>query len=213
MDFHSDLDVRECDNVREELQPYLLSQYSASPTIAKLLKDFSENIDPQADKELFMQKMMDIDTADGIGLDVWGNILNIGRTIELGNTLVTLDDSHYRKILKYKALANITEATTATLNKMLAILFEDIDAIVYNITIPATSGDDTYNSYPMHVRYILNGSVSTLDTALFELAGTLSLGAGVGFEVLTVGDDTFGFAGSGLQPFNQGTFAYVGGAS
>ena len=44
MNFYSDLDVREDDNVREELQPYILTQYSASPTITKLLSDFRDEI-------------------------------------------------------------------------------------------------------------------------------------------------------------------------
>jgi hypothetical protein len=47
MNFHTDTDVRECDDVREELQPYILTQYSGSPTIVQLLSDFRDNIDPQ----------------------------------------------------------------------------------------------------------------------------------------------------------------------
>ena len=60
MNFHSNTDVRECDDVREELQPYILTQYSGSPTIVQLLSDFRDNIDPQADINLFIEKVMNI---------------------------------------------------------------------------------------------------------------------------------------------------------
>lgn len=211
MNFNSPTDVRECDDIREELQPYLLTQYSASPTIFQLLKDFRDNIDPQADIELFLQKMVDIDTAEGVGLDVLGNIVNIGRTIEIETGTVTLADSDYRRLLKYKMLANITDASMATLNKMLGLLFEDITISAHNILIPAMNGDEHYNSYPMHVIFSLEGNLSELDAALFAAGGTLCLGAGVGWELAAVNpQEVFGFAGSGLQPFNQGIFVPEG---
>ena len=121
MNFYSDLDVREDDNVREELQPYILTQYSASPTITKLLSDFRDEIDTQADMATFEQNMFDIETASGIGLDIWGKIIGISRTIQLSDSTVTLDDEHYRKLLMYKALANITDSSLATLNKLLPL--------------------------------------------------------------------------------------------
>ena len=43
--------------------------------------------------------------------------------------------------------------------------------------------------------------------ALFKEYGLLNLGAGVGFEFYQIEpDETFGFNGSGLQPFGQGVF-------
>lgn len=207
MNFNSDADLRECDDIREELQPYLLTQYSASPTIVQLLKDFRDNIDPQADIELFIQKIMDIDTAVGAGLDVLGNIVGIKRNIEINNQTISLDDTNYRKLLKYKALSNITDASLATLNKMMSVLFDDITISVHNVLIPAQDGDMKYNSYPMHVIFTMIGNLSELDSALFSVGGTLSLGAGVGWSLAAIDtNNVFGFKGSGLQPFNQGTF-------
>ena len=206
MNFYSDLDVREDDNVREELQPYILTQYSASPTITKLLSDFRDEIDTQADMTTFEQNMFDIETASGIGLDIWGKIIGISRTIQLSDSTVTLDDEHYRKLLMYKALANITDSSLATLNKLLPLLFEDVSFSVRNVIIEAQNGDEYYNSYPMHVRYIIDGELSELDTALFSAGGTLSLAAGVGWSLLATQGRVFGFDGSGLQPFNRGTF-------
>ena len=208
MNFNSETDVRECDDIREELQPYLLSQYSASPTISKILKDFRTEIDAQPAKELFIKKIMDIDTAEGMGLDIWGNIVNIGRTITFQNgEKVTLDDTHYRKLLMYKALANITDASLATLNRMMPLLFDDVIPRAFNRNVPITMIDGTtYNSAPMHVVWVLDGEMSKLDLAVFALAGTMSLGAGVGWSIVNIPDGVFGFDGSELNPFNQGTF-------
>ena len=61
MNFHTDTDVRECDDVREELQPYLLTQYADSVTITQLLADFRDNIDAQNDTDLIEKQFMDID--------------------------------------------------------------------------------------------------------------------------------------------------------
>lgn len=206
MDFRSDEDVRECDDIREELQPYVLSQYSASPTITQILKDFRDNIDPQADINLFMEKMMDIETAAGFGLDVWGNILNIGRTVTVNGTARTLTDAQYRKLLMYKALANITDSSLASLNKMLPLLFDDASFIVKNVIVEGTSGTQKYNQQPMRVRYTIDGDLSETDAALFAVGGALSLSAGVGWSLVAAVGKVFGFDGSGLQPFDRGTF-------
>lgn len=206
MDFRSDADVRECDDIREELQPYVLSQYSASPTITKLLKDFRDNIDTQADINLFMEKIMNIETAEGAGLDVWGNIVNISRTISLNGNTITLDDTHFRKLLMYKALANITDSSLASLNRMLPLLFDDASFSVKNVIVEGTDGTQKYNQQPMRVRYTIDGYLSEMDAALFTVGGTLSLSAGVGWSLVAAVGKVFGFDGSGLQPFDRGTF-------
>jgi hypothetical protein len=94
MNFHTDTDVRECDDVREELQPYILTQYSGSPTIVQLLSDFRDNIDPQADINLFIEKVMNIDTAEGIGLDILGKIIGMARVVRYGGETITLTDNY-----------------------------------------------------------------------------------------------------------------------
>ena len=81
MDFRGNEDVRACDNIREEKQPYLLSQYSASPTIYQILADFRENIDPTPDIWTFYDNVFNIATAQGVGLDIWGAIIGMDRTI------------------------------------------------------------------------------------------------------------------------------------
>ena len=210
MDFLSNDDVRQSDEVRKELQPYILSQYSASPTIYKLLSDFRDNIRPDADIDLFRKKIMNIETAEGVGLDTWGNILGITRNV-LGMdnaTVYTLGDDDYRKLLMYKALANITDSTLGVLNKMLSILLEGVDIIATNRLVEGTQlNGDYYNMLPMHVRFSVNGDMTDIEKALFVRGGLLCLATGVGWSIVFIeGNGVFGFRGSELQPFNQGVF-------
>ena len=55
------------------------SQYSASPHIRMLVDSFWQALNPEADIELIYNNMVNIDTAVGFGLDVWGRIVAIGR--------------------------------------------------------------------------------------------------------------------------------------
>lgn len=207
MDFHSDRDVRACDNIREEPQEYIQSQYSESVTICKLLEDFREDISPTADIQMFIKNVMSLETAAGKGLDILGRIIGIERTISYKNNSYTLSDELYRSLLKYKALANITDTSLATLNKMTNILFPDDDIKVYAIIHEGEKNGKKYNKYPMHIRWMTQKELSTQEKALFNAGGLLTLNAGVGWEFLAIDTSTiFGFLGSELQPFDCGRF-------
>ena len=206
MNFHTDTDVRECDDVREELQPYILTQYSGSPTIVQLLSDFRDNIDPQADINLFIEKVMNIDTADGIGLDILGRIIGMARVVRYGGETITLTDNLYRRLLMYKAFANISDSTMATMNKMLYLLFGENLIIAKNLIVEARNGDEYYNSFPMHVRFTALRDLTEEEKLLFALGATLNLSAGVGWSLVVNQSRVFGFKNSGLMPFNCGVF-------
>lgn len=208
MDFHSQTDVRACHDIREEPQRYIQSQYSASPTIAAILYQFRDAIKPDSDIRAFVKNYMSLETATGKGLDVLGRIIGITRTIQTadGEKTFTLADEKFRTLLKYKALANITDTSLATLNKMMGMIFPDLGLKVVQILHEAEKNGVKYNSYPMHLRWYTGATFTDEDIALFQTAGTLCLNAGVGFEVMAVSRDVFGFAGSDLQPFDNGVF-------
>jgi hypothetical protein len=206
MNFHSDTDVRECDDVREELQPYILTQYSCSPTIVQLLSDFRDNIDPQADINLFAEKIMNIDTAEGIGLDILGRIIGMQRVVRYSGKTITLTDALYRRLLMYKAFANISDSTMATMNKMLNMLFGENIIFAKNLVMEARNGNEYYNTFPMHVRFIAQRNLTEEEKLLFALGATLNLSAGVGWSLVVNQSNVFGFKNSGLRPFNCGVF-------
>lgn len=68
------------------MQDYLktiVSQYANSPTIAQLIASFNEWIDPAADLDLFYSYIWNLDSATGIGLDIWGRIVGVGRVLQV----------------------------------------------------------------------------------------------------------------------------------
>lgn len=209
MNFRSKRDVRACDNTREELMEFIQSQYSASPNICNLLETFRDNISPKADIDLFYEMIFDISTARGIGLNTWGNILGIKRSIEDPDTgfAKTLSDDGYRTLLMYKALANIMDATASSLNRLVNLLYPDAKCYVIVVQLENTENGLKYNARPMHIRWVIAHFVEDEERAVFKVAGTLCRGAGVGWGMYSTDpNQVFGFAGGGWQPFNQGVF-------
>lgn len=207
MNFHATTDVRANPDIREEPQNYIQSQYSHSVTICRLLEKFRDEISPTADIRLFIDNVMSLDTAVGNGLDVLGRIIGIERTLSYKDQSFTLNDDLYRSLLKYKALANITDTSLATLNKMTSILFPNDDIKVYAIIHEGEEDGKHYNKYPMHVRWYTNKDLTTEEKATFQAGGLLTLNAGVGWEFLAIDESSiFGFLGSSLQPFDCGRF-------
>lgn len=196
-------DLRELENVREMTGYAIQSQYSASKKILALADGFQRRIDPHLDVDLFYEKMFDIYTAEGFGLDNWGVILQIGRIIEDPDTGagLTLTDEYYRLLLLYKAMANISASTAAAQNSLLAMLINtDIGGfprVAYVLEV------DT-----MVIRWVFEDFLDPIQIAVFKAAGTLARGAGVGWELYAVDPSrVFGFDGQQMNPFNQAPFA------
>jgi hypothetical protein len=141
-----------------------------------------------------------------------------------GVTMITLDDELYRLLLLYKALANISASDAATQNKLLSVLMDAVGLC------PARTGGYGGGNPPgtgigtgvgafsdaayvleidtMAIRWVFESFLTPLQLAVFKVAGTLARGAGVGWELYAVNpSQTFGFDGSGMQPFNQAPFA------
>lgn len=228
-----------------EDQPYIISQYGNSPVIKQLLYAFSQYINPETDIQTFYDNIINVMTAKGIGLDIWGRIVGVERNIYIDSTtsddpifgfksggvpfnqgiffnpdnvqtgkriLTTLIDDSYRQLILFKALANISSADLATLNQLAVKLFNSADIVATNITVPGTlPNGDMYNAAPMAVRFLWRqNSLSNLDKQLFTTGLLLSLAAGVEYDVNVISKDPlFGFAGSGLNPFNQGAFVKI----
>jgi hypothetical protein len=133
-------------------QSTVISQYANSQRLLQLIENFNAYIDPNANIDAFYRQMWSIDTAVGYGLDVWGRILGIGRTlpVDSGSYLgfaepndvtevgfnqegfysgppVTsnyrLSDDAYRQLLLAKAAFNICDGSIPAINQLLMTLF------------------------------------------------------------------------------------------
>lgn len=176
------------------------SQYSASAKLKAILAGCQDCLDPQADINAFYAKWVDIYTAEGEGLDNWGRIVGIGREIERRGQHIVLDDEDYRSLLLYKALSNISQANAATINRLLKAL---VDTGVGHF--PQRGYVLEIN--PMVIRWVFEDYLTPAQEAIFDVAGHLTRGAGVGWEFYAIDPAiTFGFDGSKMQPFNQAPF-------
>jgi hypothetical protein len=129
----------------------VISQYANSPILDMLITCFNAAIDLTEDFDEFFDTMWNVMTAQGYGLDVWGRIVGVSRTIEVpagsyfgfaqgdawvgfgqgtlysgqgqsGNA-VSLSDSAYRLLILAKAATNIWDGSIPQLNQILLGLF------------------------------------------------------------------------------------------
>lgn len=211
MNFRSNDDVRAEDDVKTEFMPFIQSQYSASTRIISILESCREHILPDADIVSFFDNIFNIETASGVGLDIWGNIIGVSRFVpdyQDSTTIYTLTDEQYRTVLFYKAGANIMDATLYSLNYLLKKLYPDYRCFVRNKNNYVNDDGRYYDSNPMEIEYVfIDTDLSDLEKSIFSLVGAFGKGAGVHYNLSEYSyDEIFGFYGSGLQPFDQGVF-------
>ncbi len=195
--------IRQLENIREKTSYAIQSQYSASPKMLALAEACGSALSPEEDVTLFYEKIFNIHTAQGPGLDNWGRILRMERVIrdESGGAAITLDDDNYRLLLLYKAMANISAATAAAQNALLA-------ALINTGIAGFPSAAYVLQPAPMLIRWVFEKPLTFTQLAVFKCAGSLTRGAGVGWEVYAVEPSrVFGFSGSHMQPFGQSPFA------
>jgi hypothetical protein len=129
------------------------SQYANSPAIDALIASMNTWMDPTPNLQQFYSFVWNILTAQGFGLDIWGSILGVGRTLQIPATTTyfgfnggpgvpfnngapfyagesptqayQLPDSQYLSLLLAKAFANISATTIPAMNQMLQLLFGD----------------------------------------------------------------------------------------
>ena len=203
------------------------SQYATSKRMRAVIDAFWQAINPKSDIDLLYKKLVNPRTAEGYGLDIWGRIVAIGRSYlavddgtpyfgfdppegvknERLNTFgnapfykqiygkVRLADPMFRTYVFLKALINIGDSSLASLNRAVKLLFPDADIQILH-------------TGTMVLRVLILSPLSESDKAALDNLPWLP--AGVGLEMYQVITPTFGFAGTGLQNFDNGTFATYG---
>lgn len=199
----------------------LLTQYANSPVIVGLLQGLNDAIDPSIEIESFYENVLNLATAKGYGLDVWGRIVGIGRNVpaDLGNepklgffktgykpfnvapfnsnggnfSSYRLPDDLYRQLIIIKAYSNILYATAPNINKFLYYIFEN------RAYYRAIGG--------MHGQYVFEFNPTQFERLIIFHLGILPVPCGISVEY-SIEDPltTFGFIGSDRQPFNNGVF-------
>lgn len=196
------------------------SQYSASPRILFLAEYYWSMLDPTESINLMLKKMIDPVTAEGAGLDAWGRIVGIKRALvptvgeylafdpagldnALGDSFNNAPwnpllasgmapDAVYRVYVFVKAMLNIGNGSLADLNRYFSLLYED-------------SGITVLHVGTMMLRVMdFGGRLTSADMLALKSLDWVPLG--VGWQLWQGEPDCFGFAGSGLKPFDQAPF-------
>ncbi|ASW06315.1 DUF2612 domain-containing protein [Rhizobium sp. 11515TR] len=129
----------------------VISQYANSPILTTLITNLDQYIDQTQNFDAFYDYIMNVATAQGYGLDVWGRIVGVNRVLQVnaGNWFgfneaspgsytfgqgsfysgapltsnFALSDEAYRTLIYAKAAANITDGSIPAINRILMTLF------------------------------------------------------------------------------------------
>lgn len=174
----------------------VLSQYANSPRLLTILEGWNQAFDPSSLIDLWYQRVWNLSTAQGYGLDVWGRIVGVSRVLTItsakyfgfseandlteegfdtapfySGTSATsnfrLSDDGFRQLIYAKALANITDGSVLSLNAILMTLFAGQgDAYVKD------NGD-------MTMTYVFNFIPTDVQVSIIQNSGVLPRPAGV----------------------------------
>ncbi|MGF7229721.1 MAG: DUF2612 domain-containing protein [Candidatus Saccharibacteria bacterium] len=181
-----------------------LAQYAQSPIITALIQAANEAIDPTADFDNFLSVAWNVYTAQGFGLDIWGRIVNVPRTINIpassayfgfeegsvyypfnqepfysgpqAGTLYTLSDDAYRVLILTKALANISSFTAQSMNALLNFMFNGQGSKRGSCYVLETGTS-------MQIQYVFNFALQSWEAAILEQASLMPRPAGVGVTI------------------------------
>lgn len=199
----------------------IMSQYANSPRLMHIINTVADAIDPAKFDQQFFDLIMSIPTANSHGLDIWGRIVGISRTVKFsnpqgeyfgfadgfypfnerpfsgsgsGSDTWELSSEAYRELILLKALANIVYATAPSINALMRAMF---DKPAYFLI-----------TGHMEARYVFEFELSPYQHHIVYNADILPRPCGVLISIIINADTDgiFGFSGSGLQPFNQGVF-------
>lgn len=181
-------------------QKTVISQYAQSTALLALIEGFNDAIDPYDYFDSLYDKLWNIDTAVGYGLDVLGRIVGVSRIVTLPeapgddyfgfqidgsigtglepfnqapfyagplNQNYALTDSDFRVLILVKALANISDCSIPTLNKILMTLFPNRG----NAYVTDDGG--------MHMTLTFEFALAPVEITILQQTGVFSGPAGV----------------------------------
>lgn len=181
----------------------VLSQYANSETLMSLLESFNACIDQTQNFDNFFDLIWNVDTAVGIGLDIWGRIVGVTRVLQVesgdffgmkgpggssgdpynvspfyaGSSLTTnfsLTDNAFRQLIFAKALANISDGSIPSINQLLINLF-GASGNCY-----CTDGED------MTMTYTFEFELDPVQSAIIGQSGVLPKPVGVLASVVEI---------------------------
>jgi hypothetical protein len=174
----------------------IISQYANSDVLTQLIANFNGYIDQTGNFQSFYDLVWNVDTAQGWGLDVWGRIVGVTRTLQVSgsqqyfgyeeaglnanpfnqqpfytgdklNSNFQLSDDAFRILIFAKALSNISDGSIPAINQILLNLF------------PNRGNCYVTDGLDMSMTYTFNFFLTPVEQAIIEQSGVLPRPAGV----------------------------------
>jgi hypothetical protein len=177
----------------------IISQYANSASLVTLIGAGNEWINPSANFNAFYQTIWNVDTAKGIGLDIWGRIVGVTRVLHITSSSYLgfdeaqpggeafnnapfytgqqttsnfiLSDNAFRILIFAKALANICDGSIPAINQLLRYLF------------PKRGNCYVVDNRDMSITYIFAFVLSPVEIAIVQQSGVLPKPTGVSFTI------------------------------
>ena len=207
-----------------DVQETILSQYSASPRLIALIEDLAKALSTEEDFKSFYQNIFDIDTAKGIGLDIWGRIVGVKRELNMTTEIGAPYFSFKSMANKTARVFNQAPFYYGALNSKLTI---SDDAYRLYIKAKAMANISTgslqelnamiqkllpeceiklFRTAPMHLKLIVIGTITDYEKNIL-LSGTFPpIPTGVSLEVDLKRVKFFGFNETDNTGFNRGPY-------
>lgn len=158
-------DFRKISNVRSLISIALQSQYSHSERYRQLGLLFNAEIDASPQLDAFFNNVLNPDTALGVWLDWWGKRVGVNRNLVVDGVDTRLDDEFFRFLIFYRAVVNVSNGTSETINRLLTKL----------IGLPVFVSD--YQDMTIRIRIV--GEPTSVQVAILKNYGLLNRPAGV----------------------------------
>lgn len=182
----------------------IISQYANSSVLTTLIGNFAEALDQSVNMDAFYNYIWNVNTAVGYGLDVWGRIVGVSRTLQVaafdyfgfeeadGALSVTgwnqgpfysgtpstsnfeLADDAFRVLIFAKALSNISDGSIPSINQILLNLFPGRGNCY------VTDGND------MTMTYMFVFTLTAVELAIVSQTGVLPKPVGVSASVVQI---------------------------
>lgn len=174
----------------------VISQYANSSILMQLITDFAACLDPTKTVSDFFDMLWNIDTAQGVGLDIWGRIVGVKRVVPIApdldfgfqeaggtsavgfgqgeffgggaaTTNATLSDDAFRILILAKALANITDCAIPSINQIMMSLF------------PGRGDCHVVDNEDMSLTYVFTFPTTAVEKSIIQGSGVLPRPVGV----------------------------------
>ncbi len=213
----------------QDYKKTVLTQYASSSKIMAILELFNQNMDITAYIDDFYNKIWNLNTAEGIGLDIWGRIVGISRYLKLdsvaseeafGFNEATAPGVDYPLPFNdgvfYDSTGNNTPnfaMPDLAFRKLIYIKarYNLSDSSIPNINLILREfiGDQCYiiDNLNMTVTIIITAPASEFELNVLENSPIIPIPSGVQRNIIYIPEFYWGFneAGDAL-PFNDGTF-------